>query len=130
MMIAADVRNKMVFSITILYATAITLTKCSLIYTYLQIFPQPRFRRLMYGVGTLALCIWFICVVIELTVKWDWFITPKGLATFVNFSYFYSCVNALTDFVLCIAPVKLFWELNMPLRERLIVSTLFTLGLV
>lgn len=48
------------------YATAITLTKCSIIASYLRIFPNQTFRHVMYGTGIVIILMWMCSVLVTI----------------------------------------------------------------
>lgn len=103
------------------YATAITLVKLSLIASYLRIFPNPRFRRLVLSTGVLVLLLW-ICSVFVIVLEcvpvaaaWNW--TERGRCiNILAFFYVTSSINIATDIFLGISPLPVFWKLTMRTR--------------
>jgi len=115
------------------YTTAITLTKCSIIVSYLRIFPNQSLRQLVRYTGVLVVLIWvcsvfviiFQCQPIE--AAWNWMVHGKCVNILIFF-YVSSSINIATDLVLWIAPLPLFWSMNLKLRERVLVCVLFSFG--
>lgn len=120
----------MIYGVTIGYAFTIAFAKLSIVTTYLRIFPQRGFKICMYvmAVVTILLCIGSLSV--SLAVHWDWALHTRTQRIVIIWSYAYSSVNALTDFVLCLGPIPLFWQLNTNMRERIILCILFACGIV
>ena len=56
--------------------------------------------------------------------------TSHSPATFINFSYASGAINILTDFILCLSPLPLFWRLNIARRDRIVICLLFATGLL
>lgn len=124
------------FVCQVLYATAVTITKASIIASYLRVLPTPFFRRLMHVTATLIAAMWICSVFVTIfqcdPVKgaWDFTLQKKKCLSILNFFYFSSSVNILTDLVLCTSPLPLFWRLEISLRERIILCMLFGTGVL
>jgi hypothetical protein len=126
---------KILFVCYIAYSSAITFTKCSIIASYLRIFPDKKLRMVMFLVGFVVIAFWiasvfsiiFTCVPVQ--AAWDFSIQGK---CFPVVTYFY--VNAgftiATDIILCVAPMPLLWAMNLPRQQRFIVCILFSMGLL
>ncbi len=39
-----------------------------------------------------------------------------------------TAINVTTDLILCIVPIPLFWRLQLPKRQKIMISGLFFLG--
>ena len=120
----------------LLYVTAITITKASIIASYLRVLPTPTFRWLMYVTGTVVIAIW-ICSVFVTTFQctptyaaWDLLVQKKKCLNIVNFFYVQSSINIATDLLLCTSPLPLFWKLNVARNERILLCTVFGFGLL
>lgn len=120
----------------VLYSTALSLVKISIIASFLRIFPTKAIRWIMYGLGASIIAVWLInifttifqCTPIK--AAWDFeAIAPKCLPI-MKVYYFSTAFSILTDILLCVIPLPLFWKLKLPIREKYIVSALFGLGLV
>ncbi len=117
-----------------MYATGTTLTKFSIMASYLRIFPNETFRRLIYATGAIVFAIWVCSVVVTifqcLTVKgaWEFTLEHKKCIHILKFIYVTAGFNIATDLLLCILPLPQFWKLNLPVKERSIVCVLFGFG--
>jgi hypothetical protein len=58
--------TKSLFGGCLIYATAITLTKCSIIASYLRIFPNQHIHLLVYCTGSLIAVMWCISMVVTI----------------------------------------------------------------
>jgi hypothetical protein len=120
----------------ILYATAITFTKASIIALYLRILPKTLFRRLMYVTAAVILALWICSVLVTIFQcdpirgAWDFELQNKKCVRIVNFFYVASSVNVITDLLLCTSPLLLFWKLKIALNERVMLCVLFGFGLL
>lgn len=124
------------FCIYVAYALAITFTKLSLIASYLRVFPDKRFRQLMYVISAsvILLCIASTIVIIfqcnPASSAWDWSIRRDQCLNIHTFLYASSAINTCTDFVLWAAPLPLVWKLHMSKKAKVGLAFLFGCGLV
>lgn len=118
------------YSVTILYTLAVTLAKLSIVITYLRIFLSKTFKWIMYGTSAIIVCMAIILITVSLAFHWDWLLNNHKVAVALRLNYAFSGLNAMTDLILCIAPIPWFWKLQMPIREKIIISTLFTVGIL
>ena len=118
----------------VMYATSLTLVKLSIIASYLRIFPTVIIRRVMYVLGGSVIAVWFVNVfgtIFQCTPidgAWNFEIQPKCISV-MKVYYFSTAFSILTDILLVVLPLPLFWKLKLPIREKWIVTTLFGLGL-
>lgn len=125
---------KTLFVCQVLYATAVTTTKASIIASYLRVLPTPVFRRLMYITTFLIVAMWICSVFVTIFQcdpvegAWDFTMQNKRCLSILKFFYFASSVNILTDLVLCTSPLPLFWKLDISLKDRVILCMLFGTG--
>lgn len=119
----------------VFYALAIAFTKLSIVASYLHIFsPSGVMCWLMWA--TAAVTAGLLVASVPATVfqcrpvaaAWDFSLPRDGCYTFVNFLYASTAINTATDLVLCIAPLPYFWRLQLPVRQKVLVSVLFFLG--
>jgi hypothetical protein len=119
-----------------LYATAVTLTKASIIASYLRVLPTPIFRQLMYATAALITAMWICSVLVTIfqcdpvAGAWDFMLQKKKCLNILAFFYVAGSINILTDLILCTAPLPLFWRLEISLRERIILCMLFGTGVL
>jgi hypothetical protein len=118
----------------LLYATAVALTKCSIIACYLRVFPNVYARRVVIAVGCIVIATWicsifvaiFACTPVQ--AIWDFTITDKQCISLVPFFYFSTSLNGITDLVLCLIPIPLLFKIQVTTKERAILIVLFGLG--
>jgi hypothetical protein len=128
--------SKILLVCQVLYATAITSTKLSIIATYLRVLPNRKLHRLLYCTGALILGLWVCSVFVTIfqcnPVRGAWDFDLEGSRCIHIQTYFYiaSGFNIATDLVLCIAPIPIFWKLKISQKERIILSVLFGVGLL
>lgn len=116
------------------YAFAICFTKLSIMASYVRIFPHRSLRIVMIITAaiTVALFIAFIPATVlqcsPVAAAWDFTIKPAHCWSFVDFLYGSTAVNIATDLTLCVVPLPYFWKLQLPLKQRILVSGLFVAG--
>lgn len=118
-----------------LHATALTLVKLSVISTYWRLFPNKTIRNTLLVLGFLITSValatlfgtLFQCS--PVAAAWDISIENSRCIEVRPLYYFSTAFSAATDIVLCILPMPFFWKLKVALREKIIVSCLFGLGL-
>lgn len=120
----------------VLYSTALSLVKISIIASFHRIFPTRAIRWTMYALGGAIIAVWLINILTTIfqcspiSAAWNFqAIAPKCLPI-MDVYYFSTAFSILTDVLLCAIPLPLFWKLKLPIREKYIVSALFGLGLV
>jgi hypothetical protein len=126
---------KILFVCYIAYSCSITFTKCSIIASYLRIFPDKNLRRILFAVAFVVISFWiasifaiiFTCVPVQ--AAWDFSIQGKCFPV-VTYFYVNAGFNIATDIILCLAPMPLLWAMNLPKQQRFIVSILFSIGLL
>ena len=128
--------SQTLFVCQVLYATAVTITKTSIIASYLRIFPTAVFGYLMAITTAVIVALWICSVFITIfqchpvQEAWDITLQKKNCLDILKFFYFAASVNITTDLVLCISPLPLISKLNLPANERVMLCTLFGLGLL
>ncbi|KEY66070.1 hypothetical protein S7711_08888 [Stachybotrys chartarum IBT 7711] len=118
----------------VFYAAAIATTKVSIVASYLRIFPGKTFRLVMYITAGIVIChgvaaipaMIFQCS--PISAAWDFTIQGARCYPLVNYLYASTGINIVTDLVLCIYPVPYFWKLNLPRKQKFILSALFFVG--
>lgn len=117
-----------------MYVTALMLVKISIVTSYLRVFPTKLFRRVMYTLSAAIVGVWICSILVTIfqchPVRGAWdFTLPRDCLAIVNFYYFTTAFSIFTDFLLCTLPLPVFWRLNLPARQKYIVSLLFAIGL-
>jgi hypothetical protein len=102
--------------------------------SYLRIFPNEIFRKLLYITGAFCIAIWVCSVVVTIFQcspvrgAWEFTLENKKCIHILRFFYVTASFNIATDLLLCTLPLPQFWKLNLPLKERTIVCVLFGFG--
>lgn len=120
------------------YLTVLVLTKISILFFYLRIFPQKKFRWTCYGVmawvGVSRVIFVFMqifqCIPIEFV--WQGWLGTFGSHRCLNvhaLTYTAAAFSITQDLViLLIMPLPLLWNLNTGLRQRIDIGIMFSLG--
>ncbi|KAH7078145.1 hypothetical protein BKA63DRAFT_509850 [Paraphoma chrysanthemicola] len=118
------------------YFALITFIKLQFLLFYLQIFPDQRFRRIVYCVIAFNLasmiafifsCI-FLCSPINLAwTQWDGEHTGKCNNN-NTLSYANASISILLDLVALALPIPQIWKLQLSLRKKIGVLLMFSVG--
>ncbi|CAK7265054.1 hypothetical protein SEPCBS57363_001386 [Sporothrix epigloea] len=126
---------QLMFVANIFYAAAIAFTKLSILASYLQIFaPRGLLKIMLYATGCVTIGLGVASVpatifeCIPVVGAWTLMGNDARCYTFVDFLYASTAINVTTDLILCIAPIPLFWRLQLPRRQKIMISVLFFLG--
>ncbi|RKU47651.1 hypothetical protein DL546_008841 [Coniochaeta pulveracea] len=125
---------KLMFAIHIFSAIAVTCTKLSIIASYLRIFPYEGFRRLMYVTGAVTIALFITSIFVTIfkcvPVQASWDFTVKHPKCFKLSHYLYAStgINIATDLILCLSPLPYFYKMQLPRRQKTIISVLFGIG--
>lgn len=82
----------------------------------------------MYGTAFVIISMGISSTIVSLALHWGWLLQQHKLDIGVHVAYAFSSLNAVTDLMLCVAPLPLFWKLQMRVQEKIIVSMLFAVG--
>ncbi|MCJ1281444.1 hypothetical protein MMC26_000763, partial [Xylographa opegraphella] len=122
------------FASLFLYALAITAAKISVLLLYRRIFSQGRFRYAIYIVSGLCL-LWFTIVVFVTffqcqPVAFAWDHTSQGTCINLQAMYYgFTVSNMVLDILVNFMPVKLIWQLQVPLKQRMLLLAILLLGI-
>lgn len=119
------------------YLTVLVLTKISILFFYLRIFPQKKFRWACYAVmawvgGSGVIFVFmqiFQCLPIEFV--WQGWLGTFGPHRCLNvhaLTYTAAAFSITQDLVILIMPLPLLWNLNTGLRQRIDIGIMFSLG--
>jgi hypothetical protein len=126
--------TKALYGCYLAYSTSITLTKLSIIATYIRIFPSGPLRYSIYAIGVVVIIFWitsifciiFTCVPVQ--AAWDYSITDAKCIHILDYFYTSAGVNIATDLLLCFLPLPTIWKLQMPKAQRVVVCVIFGMG--
>lgn len=124
---------------TIIWALSFTTAKMSILLLYLQLSPVTKVRWAVYFTLFVvvsysliaALTTIFGCVPIEAT--WDYRPAVHAGAACLdrkNAIYATSSFNTITDFTILLLPIPMFWNLQMPRRQKAALISLVLVGSV
>lgn len=113
------------------------LAQLSVIVLYLRIFTiHPHFRRLMLSIAVIAICV-FSFSFFPLTFCQPGLYNPHiykdsgmwcKMADPTPILYVNGSFHTLTNLLLMIVPLPLFWALQIPRRRRILICILFGCG--
>lgn len=128
---------KMLYLLEQFYPPAVNLTKISILLLYGRLFPTPRFRRYLYGMGIFIVLWWMMNQVtntvqcIPLHYFWTQWTRNPGKGHCINTLKYYRCQafpNIITDIILLILPLPEIWKLRLPQSQKMALSGIFCLG--
>lgn len=127
---------EMYYYMEVLYLIVIFMTKISICYFYLRIFPKKAFRiRVFVIIGICAVCAvaFTVITIFQCTpipgawLRWDG--TYKAVCRDVQTQALYGAVvSIILDVAVIALPMSELWALNMSLRKKLGVMTMFATG--
>jgi hypothetical protein len=124
----------MMIGFNVIYSTAITFAKLSIIVSYWRIFPYPNFRNILRVTTAVVIGLWiasvpvtiFQCTPVE--SAWDINVQPEHCINFVAFMYVSTTSYIITDIVLVLAPFPYFCHLDISTRQKAVLGFLFFIG--
>jgi hypothetical protein len=119
-----------------LYASANTAVKFSILHFYLVIFPNKRFRRACYVLLVISALYW-ISIVLETfllckPVEYNWNKKINGHCTKHLREVYMSAgiINLLVDFIIIAMPMPMLIRLTLPTRKKIGLIAIFSVGAV
>ncbi|PVH99916.1 hypothetical protein DM02DRAFT_593648 [Periconia macrospinosa] len=125
--------NKMGFAADILFPIACSLTKISICLTYLRLFPSQTDRVFAYTMSIYQTLYALTCLFLMLfqctPIRGYWeknvdFHCVDMRTTLVTIA----ALNSLSDVLIYLWPAKPLWSLQLPLKQRLGLISLFSVG--
>lgn len=121
---------------SILYFSIVCPAKLSILLMYNRIFAiSPSFRRQVYTMGALVTLFWITCTLANIfncwPVKWSWVNSLTPAEYCFNFNIFWfatGIVEVVFDIIIIILPVNMVRRLQMSLKKRVGLTTVFLLG--
>ena len=115
------------------YCPTIACVKFSVLLLYRRIFPNPRFRMIMWSLGAFIVCyslVLFFGIIFQcnpIRGAWEPGLDAKcidlGLIILVT-----SALNVFTDVSTLCLPLPLLWGLNLPKERKVQLTGIFLLG--
>ncbi|KAH9889217.1 integral membrane protein [Xylariomycetidae sp. FL2044] len=130
-----EVQGKLYFLSGILWLLGSVFVKLTVLWLYSRIFATPQFRRWSYGIMALVVCYGISFLVVYQTncrpVSQIWHPTPEGSCRDATREQFATIgVNLGLDIAIVLLPMPTLWKLNMPQRNKLVVTLMFSIGLI
>lgn len=123
------------YAADLLFPAACSLTKISLCLTYFRLFPSRTDKIFCYALGTFVTMYTVACLFLSLfqcrpiRSYWDTDVEQKCIdmrATLVAIA----TLNSFSDFLVYLWPAKPLWSLHLPVKQRLGLIFLFSVGLL
>ncbi|KAL5114678.1 hypothetical protein ACEQ8H_007411 [Pleosporales sp. CAS-2024a] len=127
--------SKMNYAADLLFPAACSLTKISLCLTYLRLFPDNTARNFCFAMMTFvimfSLASFFMSLFQCTPIRgyWDLTVAQKCIDMHVALISIAS-VNSFSDFMIYLYPAKPLWSLRLPVKQRLGLIFLFSIGLL
>ncbi|CAI6262960.1 unnamed protein product [Periconia digitata] len=128
-----DEYSKMAFAADILFPIACSLTKISLCLTYLRLFPSTVDRVFCYIISTFLGLYTVTCILLMLfqcaPIRGYWDKTVDFQCIDMRLTLItLATLNSISDILVYLWPAKPLWSLQLPLRQRLGLICLFSVG--
>ncbi|KAI9678954.1 MAG: hypothetical protein M1829_001939 [Trizodia sp. TS-e1964] len=122
---------KVLYALSILYLTGITLVKLSVLFLYRRIFPQPAFQRLVWITVGLVASYGIVSVLIaaNLCFPFDHLWNQNVCFDQVKFIYGTTAFNTALDILIFALPIPLLWKLHVPRGKKAALISIFLVGL-
>lgn len=121
---------------SILYYSIVCPAKLSILLMYNRIFAiSSSFRRQVCVISVLLVLFWAACTLADIfncwPVRWSWLNSLSPAAHCFNFNLFWfstGIIEALFDVAIIVLPVNMVRKLQMSLKRRIGLITIFLLG--
>ena len=127
-------RTQILYVYVMIYATAVSCTKLSIVLFYRRIFS---FTYAFWAGVFLAVSYWIVIIVVintgcrPFSYFFEQYTNPAAEGTCINLSQFYYA-NAIwammVDVVILLMPLPTIWSLQLPTQKRAAVTVIFLLG--
>lgn len=120
------------------YFLALGLTKCSLLLFLIRLAPSTRLSKIswwiFYFVVAYTIAAFILSAVQCVPASFIWEVISEGNKVHavclpqrpLNFSLF--PINIFTDIVIWLLPLRTIWSIQMPLRQKLVLLVIFSMG--
>ncbi|KAI9660212.1 MAG: hypothetical protein M1831_003519 [Alyxoria varia] len=123
------------FAAALVWAPATCLCKCSILVLYMELFPTQRFRYAVFA--TLGLVVAFfigqiltaVLICRPVALQWDKSIHGQ-CGSVVGQQIALAVVNMVIDAIIVALPMPVVWHLQMPVKKKIGISSMFALGLI
>jgi hypothetical protein len=131
----SDNIGQVVLGTSVAWLVGTVFIKLAILQLYKRIFDTATFRKLAWSLMVLSVLYGITFVVLFIThcipVDQSWNPRPWGKCRDITSEQVTSgSLNIVIDTAIIILPMPWLWKLQMPLRNKVFLSILFTLGLV
>ncbi|KAK1984570.1 CFEM domain-containing protein [Colletotrichum cereale] len=128
---------KTFFALTFLYMLGLAFVKASILFLYLRVFPDQRFRRVVWYTQAFNLVLYIAFLSASLAScrplhhVWDgWTGETEGKCFNVNASGLaHAALNLALDVWMLLLPASQIYKLNVPLKQKTGVVLMFSVGI-
>ena len=128
--------TKLSWSTTMIYFTITSSTKLSILLMYNRLFSVDElFRRLIMALSGLVLCYWMGCTIANLAncvpMKYVWINSLSDPRYCFNYNiYWFSSgiCETLIDILVLLLPIKAIFGLQLGIKQKLAIGSVFLLG--
>jgi hypothetical protein len=121
----------------VFYVVALGISKISILFFYLRVFPAKEFRLLTYGIMglsaayTIAFLFATVFQCLPVSLAWtQWDGLHEGFCNDIHLQgWIAAAINIALDAVVMILPLKHLANLNMNLKKKLMVMSMFSVGI-
>ncbi|KAK1966466.1 CFEM domain-containing protein [Colletotrichum sublineola] len=125
------------FTFSILYICCLSFIKASILFLYLRIFPDEKFRKILWYTQLFNLLLWISCTAASLAACeplnffWNgWMGEMKGKCYDLNaFAMCHGAINVALDVWMLILPVSQIYNLRMKRKEKAGIMLMFGVGI-
>jgi len=120
----------------LLYNPVLTLTKASLLLFYLRLSVNTAFHRCIWATMSVTIGIgisFFIADLLQCTpiaFFWDSSIVGGKCINQFLFYFISAAISTATDLWILLLPMPIFWGLQISVKRRIVLVSLFALGFV
>ena len=121
------------YAVQVLYPLAVTAIKLSILFLYLRLFPSRSFRTFVVGHMVLAVVGGLVASAVTIfqckPIAKNWIGALPGAC--LDQGRLFEVVvifNLLTNVMILLLPMPTIWWLHMPLRRRILVLGIFSIG--
>ena len=129
--------NKLNFAFSFCGVFCVCFTKLAIVLFYYRVFTLPGFRKIVIftlvfmGLYTLALFIIFLlgfsCIPVYTTN--EMIIVGGGVCVYTNtFNWIDVAIHILTDLWIFLLPLKVLWNLQLPLKKKIGLGFILCIG--
>ena len=124
---------QILYATRLLFVVALTSAKLSILHLYRRIFSNRTFHMAIWYMYAITL-LWgvsfffvnlFRCI--PVSYAWRAMMSPHHCIS-LSANYANAVSTILTDLMILVSPMPLIWRLQMPTRQKIIVSAMFLLG--